>query len=351
MKNIWIFITLSILYAGCVQKREFFNATEKSFGDFEREITLKAEPVIFDSLIIAPLGIHYIEGHILIEHYDMPYFYTLYDTDTNSFVGELIVQGRGPNEFISPSYWDDSSIQDGDRWIYMSDNSIQCIFKVNLTDFIESGATNTIILNKFNDHQRISNIVNDSTFIAFSYGNNIDGIRTFYRKYSSKNVLDIEDIDFATIGDLSELEMLVGAGHLRPDKKKMVMAMTWMNRVNIIDLENPKRNITLTPEGSVFVPPSELVRQERMDQVIHYAGSVSTQDYIFALYHNQPLGEWQERPKEVEISVFDWKGNPCYKLHIDEYLAGFCIDTDNKAMYAFDYSDNIYRYDLSEVLK
>ncbi len=335
---------------GCTEKHSIFNATEKKFGEFAQELTLKPEPVIFDSMPIGVPGIHYVDGFLLLHHYELPYFISLYDLKTKKYIGQFLRRGRGPEEFISLSYWDDSEIQNGDRWLYMSDDVTQNHIKFNLTDFVESGTTNVEYLYKYNGSHINDNILDDSTFIASMYTSNEDGFRVFYRKYSSKDILDIEDIDFATIGDLSELEMLVGAGHIRPDKKKMVMAMTWMDRVNVIDLKNPKRNITLTPEGSVFVTPGELVQQERIDQVIHHAECVATQDHIFVLYHNQPLGEWQREPKEVEIRMFDWNGKPLYKLHVNEYLASFCIDTDNKAMYAFDYSDNIYRYDLSQVI-
>lgn len=351
MKEIFQFIALSMLCIGCTEKRGFFNATEKTFGDFEQEISLKAEPVVFDSMPLSLLGVDYVDGLLLFKHSEMPYLFSIVNIETKKFISNFLRRGRGPDEFTYLSYWGESEVQNGDRWLYMSDINTNKIIKVNLTDFVESGLTNIELLDKYNGTQLQNHILNDSTFLVSMYYESEAGIRMFYRKYSNKGILDIQDIDFVTVNDYDELDLFGMSEYLRPDKKKMAMSMMDMNRINIFDLENSKRNITLTPKGSVFVPPSELVQQDYTETMMYYHGMRTTQDYIFTLYVDQLLEEWQEESKPIEIHVFDWEGNPRYKLHIDEYLQDFCIDTDNNVMYAFDYSDNIYLYDLSRILK
>jgi len=351
MKNFKQHLLFFFLCVCCTESRNIFNTTEKIFYNFDKEISLHAKVVGFDSIVTAPLSIFYIDSFLLFRHHTGDFFFSLYNLQTNKLVGRFLQRGRGPNEFISLSYWEEHILYNGERWLYMSDINLRSVIRFNLTNYLRSDDIDIVTLNQYNDLQMKTHVINDSTFLAYMFTQSNNGVRVFYRKYFSTSDQQEEiNLTVKNVGDYDEFDKLGGVVRIREDKKKMVMAAIFMNRVHIFDLEEEKNNITLTPNDHRDISLSELARQSPLQTTIYYADVRTTQDYIFALFHNQLLGEWQRKPKNMEIHVFDWNGLPLYRLQIDEYLASFCVDPLEKIMYAFDYEENIYQYDLSKIL-
>ena len=351
MKNSWKCILLFLLCTNCIEDRNIFNTKEVVFDNFKHELSLNAKAINFDTIVMAPINIFFIDNFLLFKHHEGPFFFSLYNLQSNKFVGRFIQRGRGPNEFNNLSYMDEYTLQDNERWLYMSDNNLKHIIKFNLSYYLQSGHTQVELLHQYDDKQiGRTHIINDSTFLAYMFAQNKYGLRVFYRRYSTSGMQ--EEMNFTTnnIKNFDEFDKLWGAEQLHQDKSMMVRAMTRMNLIHIINLSNPKSNITLTPKGQRHISLEELVQQPPTHTTVYYSCVKTTQNYIFALFHNQLLGEWQRKPQKVEIHVFDWNGCPLFKLHINEYLDSFCIDPTEKIMYAFDYDENVYQYDLSEIL-
>jgi len=300
---------------------------------------------------MAPLNIFFIDNFLLFKHHEGPFFFSLYNLQSNKFVGRFIQRGRGPNEFKNLSYLDEYSLQDNERWLYMSDNNLKRIIKFNLSCYLQSGSTQVELLHQYDDKQiGRTHIINDSTFLAYMFEQNKNGLRVFYRRYSTSGMQEEMNFTKKNIKNFEEFDKLWGGEQLNQDKTMIVRAMTRMNRIHIFNLNNPKSNITLIPKGQHHISLDELLQQPPSQAIVYYQYVKTTQNYIFALFHNQLLVELDQKPQKVEMHVFDWNGKPIYKLHFDEHIVGFCIDTTRKVMYAFDSEENVYQYDLSEIL-
>ena len=347
----WKYTFCLLLFASCSENRNIFNANEVVFDSFEKEFSLHAQNVNFDSTLQAPINVFYFDDYLLYKHNRGPYFFSIFSLKSNRLVGRFLQHGRGPNEFADLSFFDEYSIQNQERWLYLSAINERRVLKFNLTDYLKSGATNIELLNQHEDLQMNTHVINDSTFLAYMYTNSDNDFRIFYLKYSSTSDTRKEiNLTVNKITDYEEFNKLWAAEYIRQDKKKMAMAMLHMNRIHIFDLEEPKNNITLTPKGQGYISLKELAHQDPLQTAIYYNGVKTTQDHIFALFQNRLISDQPEQLKTVEMHVFNWDGFPQYKLHIDEYLSGFCIDQSRKIMYAFDYEENIYIYDLSQIL-
>lgn len=354
MKQTGLYIIFLSFCMSCTESRGIFNAKEMTYDVFEKEITLQAKAIRFDSTVLAPLGVNFIDGYLLFKHSPpISFYYSLYDMQTKEFKGSFLRRGRGHNEFTNLKYWGEITFQDNDIWLYMSDFHKNNILRFNFTEYLRHGITDLKFLDHYEDPHMKNHIINDSTYLAymFQWDNLNSAMRVFFRKYST-SIKEKEEIDLLKndITTYEEFDKLGFSELLSPDKKKIAMAMLYMNMIHIFDLDDPKCNITLIPKDKPQPTLSELSQQDNLQSTIYYHGIGITRDYIFALFYDQLLSEFQHVPKQIEIHVFDWNGKPCYKLLINEYLADFCIDPLKKIMYAFDYSENIFQYDLSQII-
>lgn len=352
MKTFFKHLAFALLCISCTKNQTIFNAKNIVFDNFEKELSLRAKMFEFDSLVMAPLGIRHIDSFLLFKHHTGQYFFSIYNLHTNKFIGRFLQNGRGPNEFTNLAYWDEDILLNNERWLYMSDINLKKTIKFNLTNYLKTGGIHIETLNQHKDLQMKTHIINDSTFLAYMFTQNRNDVRVFYRKYFSTSDKQEEvNLTVKNINDFDEFNKLGGPEQIREDKKKMAKAMTFLNLIYIFDLEEPKNNLTLSPKGQRHVSLRELVQTGSRQNTMFYLDVRTTQEYIFALFLNQILEEWQRKPIDIEIHVFDWNGTPLYKLHIDEHLVNFCIDPVEKVMYAFDHEENIYQYDLSQIFQ
>ena len=353
MKNSWIYLICISLCIGCIENKNIFNSIEITFENFEKELLLQSNVVPLDTTVMGISSIFLVDRFLLFLHSNRssPYFFSVYDIKLNKFAGRFLNRGRGPSEFISLAFDGEYTLQNGENWLYLSAINEQQLYKFNLTSFLQSGISIMQLLYEYEGLQMRTRVLNDTTFLAYMFTQDKEGLRVFYRKFFSTSDNKIEiDLLKHHVHNYEEFDVLWTAQHIRPDKKKMALAMDQINRVHIIDLDDSETNISITPKGQYFVSLKELSQEEPLMTTTYYTDVKTTQDYIFALFQNQLFADLRTKPTKPEIHVFDWDGVPLYKLHFEERLRGICIDTVNKLMYGYDDYEIVYQYDLSQIL-
>jgi hypothetical protein len=345
-------VFLLIVGVGCTSNRDkVFNAETIKYGDFATELHLIPEPLTFSEPVMGILNIMHVREFIIFKHHSNSHFYSAYDAETGNFIGDFGRQGRGPNEYTLLNSWKEY-ISDNDRTdLYLSDMNLKRIVTFDLKQFAQDTARlqKFSTLKNYSDMHMRNHVVNDTLFLAYMY--DMQSGDVYLRKYST-SIDEISRLPMLRnpVHNYDEFDRLWGSSLISHDGNKFVMAMLHMDRINIFDLNDPDKSISLMPSEASTPSLSDLVNMDPNRRKIYYEGVDHTDELIFALYHNQLLSEWQKKTKGVELHVFDWLGNPVAKLVVDEYLANFCIDETHKVIYAFDYSENIYRYDISEFL-
>jgi len=136
---------------------------------------------------------------------------------------------------------------------------------------------------------------------------------------------------------------------MKPDGSKSVLAFNYFDRMLILD-ENFK--VVNDLSGDSGRKSLKIVDGEPVDLVNYYFDVEVTDDYIFALYYNQPESEYGEVMQPTQIRLFDWHGTLLKIIEVPDYLMGISFDEKNQSLYGVDhFQEKIVKYDFADLLK
>jgi len=352
-KRLSVFIVLALLCVGCntATHKSVFNGRLIQIKNFGIITKIPAKEALLANLPPGITGIEKMDSLVILRHsYNPDFLISVYDIRKDQFLGSLLRKGRGPEEYITISYWGEYDIDDNeDRHIYFSAINEKEILKCNVSDFLRTGRYLTENRYTFSNISYKTHILNDSEFLSYFYDS--DKQQVFYRKLSSTKEEYVDYLVFnRTIPSPSDFELLSSANRLSPNKDKIAMGQMNFCFINILDLTNPKNNLSIMPDKT-FYESFETVKNKAVeDQIINYIDLKCSPSHIYALYSGQRFNDWQEVEHGVELHIVDWKGKGIARLIIEESLLLFYVDENNKAMYAIDHLENTYIYDLSGII-
>lgn len=147
--------------------------------------------------------------------------------------------------------------------------------------------------------------------------------------------------------DFIRYNQINSADRIKPDLSKIAMGMLMFNQINILDLKE-NNNFTITAAtGNTYLSKKYLDEHE---PIIYYCDLECTDKYIYALYVNQKMSEWQRIAHPTEIHVFDWNGNAVYKLKTQETLLNIDIDETGQKIYGLATEEQVFIYDIPKEL-
>ncbi|MCC5943580.1 MAG: hypothetical protein JJT94_01490 [Bernardetiaceae bacterium] len=83
---------------------------------------------------------------------------------------------------------------------------------------------------------------------------------------------------------------------------------------------------------------------------MYYFDACVTDNYIYALYLEQPESKYLDEPTSTEIHIFDWDGNPVANIKTEDYLISIAIDEERGKIYGLDFfHEKILMYDMPEL--
>lgn len=125
---------------------------------------------------------------------------------------------------------------------------------------------------------------------------------------------------------------------LSPDGRYVIMAMSALNAVNIIDLNDYSR--LTTSVGNV--PHKDEVQTAKS-----YESSPALSDeYIMTLSDNGSVSS-EKRPSSLHI--FDYQGNLIANVPLDRYLYSITYVAKDNSIYAIDDKEGVFRYQLDSI--
>jgi hypothetical protein len=130
---------------------------------------------------------------------------------------------------------------------------------------------------------------------------------------------------------------------IKPDNRKIAMAMEMLSQINILDIETGKLIGVRIKE----TPDFKDLASKKDNFSIYYTDICVDDDYIYSLYANVLFDEKNYPFVSNEIHVFDWKGTPIRKIILDKELDYIALEPIHKKIYAIDTKDEIYSYDVS----
>lgn len=341
MRHYYILLLLSIILGACESKNIFQDNPIIHIADFQYEAQ-----VIGKKKDIAPMGIlglHVIDTFIISTQNNLPKYLGVYRKENGEKLKELLPIGRGPNEFLDFTfkgqyYKDKQGIN-----LYFSDCNKGYFYALNLTETLQQ---DTLCVNQISKipYRSYPTFLLDSGYISKAYIP--ENKKMIYLLHDStgqaiQQFLLYNNVDFIRYNQIGT------ADQIKPDLSKIAMGMLMFNQINILDLKGNNNFTITTATGNTYLSKKYL---DEHDPIVYYCDLECTDKYIYALFVNQKLSEWQRIAHPTEIHVFDWNGNAIYKLKTKETLLNIDIDETEQKIYGLATEEQVFTYDIPKEL-
>lgn len=269
------------------------------------------------------------------------YVYRLPDLE---YLGHFGSQGKGPADLQDPVFWGQFEVNQGSpkAWFYqtnamryslidiynaITENGNNCLDKEIVLPPHIGSAVNLISL----DEVKIiaSGRVSQGEFMIY----NLTTKKTEWQPF-------LVDFNKQFMESIKKLNMLnsykQGIIKSKPDGTHFVKVFGY---VPVIDVYNDEAELCFSIIKDGYKKPTinKNKRQFEPDTRVYYTNVFLSDTYIYALNQNCNLQELSDgNSKDVEIDIFSWKGEPLYKIKLNEgigALAPFAVDEINKSIY------------------
>jgi WD40 repeat protein len=136
---------------------------------------------------------------------------------------------------------------------------------------------------------------------------------------------------------------------LSPSGRYLVMAMMAVNQINLIDMSTMSRRAVVV--GEPTQSDKIFADGESTSQWSYYTSVTLSDDYVYALYENQPFDyaeDYVMQPCSVHILRFD--GSVVAVVPLDRYISSISVAPDNGTLYGLSEDNRICTYHLAGVL-
>lgn len=343
MKAIKILYLVSIIiFSSCSNKNNYFSERHRLINSFDEQKQLHGELLINDEI-----GIHGIiaaDEYLILSLSGRDNLFKAYNLDGDSIVS-FGKKGRADNELLNKVYSGQHQCNGNDTGIWINDVSKARMVLLNVNKSISNGYLVLDDIQNTNPFVLASFYINDSLIVyEHQTKTNFDIV-----KYNPQDMSRDEEVLYSTeVNDpFTYYRSFWG---ISPNKKRLASAMHAINLINILSLEDNSR---LSLEIFKPVPDLENIvdQEEEVEYHNYYCDIKVTDSRIYALYMDQPFEDAFKTHKPQKIHVFTWDGDPLYELSVNEYITDMSIDESRGYLYGVVYDDQVYRYDISDILK
>lgn len=285
-------------------------------------------------------------NYVIQKNYSSSYCFEAYDKNSKNHLLSFGSKGRAMNEFSSP-YFNKQTTNNG-FWIKDLGN-----FTLKHIDIIKTLQERVCVIDEIIPTQKKLELstyftLNDSLLMFYTnvqdwHSAELD--RFLLELYRKKPFELLKTIDLYGKIDRNKEINQHGTIAMSPDRKIIVIAMSYINQLNILNLESDERkSVSLYTEPNI-----EPDINSDIPTILYYLDVCLSNKHIYCLYVNQNFSIYQENNQSVEIHKFDIKGNLIQVYTINEHLSGIDLDEFENKLYGFsDIKEIIYRYDLSK---
>jgi hypothetical protein len=340
MKKKIILSTIVLTVLVSCNRMDFFTTNTVEIKNFKQEKRLV--PITLIGEEYGHNNIACIDKYIVLFSSARDRFFHVYSAAGDS-LGCFGIRGQGPADFVGVQ-WNGQSSGIG-MWI----NDVNAS-KLRLVNIEKSLSERTTVMDKIvqNASFSINAFVRDDSLLI-SEQMSSDGYILVTTNLNNGQQTNVEKLyNYPVQNDF----VYAHRSHwrLKPDGSKMAGAMLSINMINILDLTDNSR-ISLVINPPLTDPDNILEPNASEGKMTYYIDLDLTDNYIYALFMNQNYEEAYGVAKEMEVHVFDWKGNAKCKYIIPQYIRVMAVDEKNNCIYGLveeDESDfsKIYKYNM-----
>lgn len=347
-----LFLVVSITSCGrrntdiCTEVKEvdFLNKTDAIIKGVKVKQLIGANEIdIYDTLLITATNVP--EGQLEV-----------YNTKTMELLGSFCRKGRGRNEIVRLLGVTQTFISE-DHLIAMVFDEACNLYEVDITESIENG--NTIIRNRYES----SRIMGNTYLLGEDFNYRVEYIENEELPGKKSKIPSL----FKVYNGNREEELKFFKSRMRvdneqhnyfpyectvikhPNKNIIVGKFIHMDYLLFLDFEN-NINYAVHQTGSISFNDTY---SDEEPWALHFTSSAASSKYLMVLYrngtytHNTMDGNYHIQ----ELIIFDWEGNYITGAKMDRFVNRICYDEIHNCLYALNYEEELYRYDLSEILK
>ena len=275
-------------------------------------------------------------------------FYKAYRLSDFSYIGDLLMKGRGPGEFFCPGI-EDASIADsvGKPMGYVFDIALSKAFILDVNAALQSNSSATLT--------RLPDLPQDVVY-AYPYLDSLQFVMNIVQDRLWCHIVDSlgnmknSRCLFESVSATRNLPLLGSTAVFNRNDGRIAVLMACLPQVIIMDAG-------MGEVGGIAVDKAYKDWKKIMNMtgyktgaepVRYYRDAVSGDGFIIGLYKG-----YRDRGKEhpgTHIHIFDWNGDFLYDLTVKENIGAVTYDKTTGYLYGLDKTNGeIYRYNLSSI--
>ena len=315
--------------------------------EFKQELLLSHSEPLME--IIGGSNIQIIDTFLLAQHrYDNPtHFWEVYGVNSLKHLKSVLSHGRGPLEVLFSYYAGQYEKVNGDNWMFTLDMNASKLFKINLDESIRSGVDIVELISPLPRHTYPYFVTGDGLFLNLSYDQEKGTVCLIIEDNSWENPTVVKEI----YSNISPEDYYIISPKIYYNRKrnKVCIIPKNLDYIRITDFKGNGDIIVSTADSDGMSSARQERDRDWMQMVMPYSNSMTTDDYIFALYINKKIANLNDIPEESVIHVFDWNGEAVAKLRFEDYVTSFAVDMKNKTIYTMDNMEQLYKYDINSI--
>lgn len=256
------------------------------------------------------------------------YHFAVFAKDGFKKVGELCMNGRGPGEFIAPSYFSQYTVENGNLKVWILERALSEFMKIDVDETI---LKDTIVIDeKFplvaltRNSFRDLFYCGDSLLMGTSDDKECLHVWIDWKKREIRNVEPV--LKFPDNFDTHNIAQSISAKH--PSKPLMVSAFYNFPQIDFVDGDG---KIYKTVFYKEMIKPVQVTASQEDEQF--FSDVCSSAQYVYVLYNRESEVEEGINPDESIVLVFDWEGNPVREFRIP-YASVICFEESSHRLYA-----------------
>ena len=189
---------------------------------------------------------------------------------------------------------------------------------------------------------------------AYSFGESIAGVVLFDEYDYSLQVFNARTMErerlFLPFGIDVDPGNVTSTCVMKDDGTKFLWAMSWMDKFNILDLEDESKSASYTTsrktvsDRQLFATITEMPLASVKE---YYYTARATGNDIFMLYRGFSDEESGQKQLPQEIQKFDWDGHFKNRYVVNEMFGSFVVSEDGTTLYGYVSDESkVYVYSL-----
>ena len=292
--------------------------------------------------------------YLLLSSRDGSGYIYVYTKSTGESLGNFLLRGNGPTELLYPTFF--SKFQFFDRGAMLVNEKGNLLF----WDILKSCYEHTTVCENLRTLPTFSYdngalnyyAVNDTVFIGNGIDNSIQKKNRFILvedEYHETRAMSILNEIRLPKSDPGRINILSSIFAINSEKGMIVEASVKLNSIQLYSIDGTTAKTLCI--GSSLEDINSVWNRSQQRMPISFLSPRAYDKFFAVLYIDATEFEYDLFRTHPEILVFDWGGNPLFKIKLPIHATSFDIDWNENKLYTVDHeNDNIYVFDFEAPL-